>query len=396
MQRLDIVGGTYMENSTEPYSSELYGSGLRAAAALSGKGFPICFTSLVGPDFRQLADYQSKSFGFDTKFHEIAQTVHFDYYHPLSHPIPINVPKHNYKDLTLTGECILFYGLIEADFSVHADYLVYDPQNHIPYHETGSTSNHLALILNKQEAEIFSAIESTDLVEIGKHLIELEKAEVIVIKNGSKGALVLEGNQVHEIPIFETTSVWPIGTGDIFSAVFAWHWMIEKKTAKDAALLASKSVAEYSQSRHLPIKCNDSFQPHAIQPSAKKIYLASPFFTLGERFLINEVRNILSTFGNTVFSPYHDAGILPDGFTREEAKQIASIDLAQIESSDTVFAVLSGLDPGTLFEIGYARGIGKRVVIFAENIKDADLPMFLGTDCEITSDLSTALYKASW
>nr|WP_068890370.1 PfkB family carbohydrate kinase [Pedobacter panaciterrae] len=396
MQKLDIVGGTYMENSIEPHSSELYGSGLRAAAALSNKTFSICFNSLVGRDCKELADYQASSFGFNTKFHEIERTVHFDYYHPLAQPMPVYVPKNKYKNLSLEGDCVLFYGMIEAEFVVHANYLVYDPQNHVPYCETGSSANHLALILNKQEAEMFSTIESTDLIEIGRHLKEKEKADVVVIKNGSKGAVVIDGDQIDIIPVFETLSVWPIGTGDIFSAVFAWQWMLENKSAKDAALVASKSVAEYSQSRHLPIRCDNSFKPREIKPSSKKIYLASPFFTFGERFLVNEIRMILSSFGNTVFSPYHDAGILSDGFTSEEAKHIANVDIAAIESSDTMFAVLSGSDPGTLFEIGYARGIGKRVVIFAENVKDGDLPMFLGSECEITSDLSTALYKASW
>jgi len=59
-------------------------------------------------------------------------------------------------------------------------------------------------------------------------------------------------------------------------------------------------------------------------------------------------------------------------------------------------AVVNGLDAGTLFEIGYAKSLGKKVVAFAQNVNSSDLTMLIGTDCEITSDFSTAVYKASW
>ena len=105
--------------------------------------------------------------------------------------------------------------------------------------------------------------------------------------------------------------------------------------------------------------------------------------------MINEIRNKLIEFGNQVFSPFHDVGI-------GSAEQVVDKDLAAIRDSDVLFVILSGTDPGTIFEIGYAKASAKRVVILAENIKENDLTMFIGTGCEITNDLSTAIYKASW
>jgi nucleoside 2-deoxyribosyltransferase len=90
-----------------------------------------------------------------------------------------------------------------------------------------------------------------------------------------------------------------------------------------------------------------------------------------------------------VFSPYHDIGI-------GDPHQVVPKDIVEIKKTDLLFAIMNGLDPGTLFEIGYAKALGKRVVVLAENIGINDLTMLIGTDCEITADFATAIYKASW
>ena len=43
MIRLDIIGGTYHEYCSEPHWEEIYGSGFRAAHALSGFGLELHF-----------------------------------------------------------------------------------------------------------------------------------------------------------------------------------------------------------------------------------------------------------------------------------------------------------------------------------------------------------------
>ena len=61
-----------------------------------------------------------------------------------------------------------------------------------------------------------------------------------------------------------------------------------------------------------------------------------------------------------------------------------------------VLAVATGKDLGTSVEIGYALSLGKKVIVFAENLNRNDLPMLIGTGCEVIEDFSTAVYKASW
>ncbi len=385
-----VLGGTYFEECHDPQSYVLSGSGLRGASSISGRGFQINYQSLLATKDLALAKTICATYGIKSEFQEINETITFSYLHPLSLPsvfgtnAPVEVP-------AIHTENLLFYGLKEANIRTKSTYAVYDPQNQINFRDTGSETDHLALILNKNEAIKLSGLsEDTPLALVGKHIMQSQNAEVVVIKNGAKGAMVFEGGDTTEIPVFRTSSVLPIGSGDIFSATFALKWMMEKWTAKDAALFASKSTAGYCENRQLPIPDHPLERPALdIETTVKKIYLAAPFFDLGQKWLVNECRNLLLDFGNNVFSPLHDAGI-------GEPLIIAPKDIEAIEKADVIFAILNGTDPGTLFEIGYARAKNKRIIVFHENVSEVDLFMLLGTDCECHSDFSTAIYSASW
>lgn len=395
---LNIIGGSYVENCIDPPYKELYGSGLRAAAALSQKGFEITFYSLISEDLKDLAELKSKTFGYHCNYRTISSTIEFDYYHPLALPEIINYdrtsPIHQ-LDIREYGD-FLCYGMLEANFVFQGDYVVYDPQNFKSFKETGSKAKHLAIILNKKEALHFASTQSDNLSIIGNEILHTENAEVVIIKNGAKGALVINREGIFEIPVFATTYVWPIGSGDIFSGIFAWQWIIEKKSAREAAFYASRMAANFCQSIQLPIREPiEPLLPRKINKGTNKIYLAGPFFTVADRWLVNEIRNILIDFGSDVFSPYHDVGTL-DSKKQNSESIIAKQDLDALRKCDSILAIVSGLDAGTLFEVGFAKAIDKRIIILAQNVNVNDLTMLIGTECEITSDLSTAIYMASW
>lgn len=394
---LDIIGGSYVENCVEPTYNELYGSALRAAAALACKDFKIKLHTCICEKYEPLLKLKSATFGFELDYSIILKTIEFDYYHPLSQPIAKFENNSKIQFNKIDGNKILYYGMVEACAKFDGDYVVYDPQNHVSFKDTGATAKHLALVLNKKEACLLSTIDNEDLVTVGKSLLNSEKAEVIIIKNGSHGALVIETDKITEIPVFETKKVWPIGTGDIFSAVFAWKWMIEQKSPSESAYQASQFTGQYCESQQLPLQINyPTLKPLIKSTKKKQIYLAGPFFTISERWLINEFRNILFDFGNNVFSPFHDVGIIDSKDIISCSSEIAQADLNALSNCDVVLAIISGLDAGTLFEIGYAKSLNKKIVIFAQNVCDNDLTMLIGTDCEITNDFSTAIYKASW
>jgi nucleoside 2-deoxyribosyltransferase len=125
------------------------------------------------------------------------------------------------------------------------------------------------------------------------------------------------------------------------------------------------------------------------------VYIAAPFFTIAERWMVRETRNALHDCGATVFSPLHDVDV-KNNRSKLTDREIASLDLKGLEDSDVIFAVANGIDPGTLFEVGYGIAKGKRVIVLVENINPNDLTMLSGTGCEIVSDFATAVYKASW
>lgn len=89
----------------------------------------------------------------------------------------------------------------------------------------------------------------------------------------------------------------------------------------------------------------------------KKFYLASPFFTEGQRDAVCKVANILRAAGHEVFVPMeHKIENAWSYSPKEWAEKVFAMDLDAIRSCDEVIALYYGLnsDTGTAFEIGYA------------------------------------------
>jgi nucleoside 2-deoxyribosyltransferase len=102
----------------------------------------------------------------------------------------------------------------------------------------------------------------------------------------------------------------------------------------------------------------------------RRSYFAAPLFNEMERRFNLEIVSDLEK-NVEVFLPQRDGGLLVklvnEGLTVQTAEQtIFEKDLAAIESSDLVIAVLDGghIDEGVAFEIGYAFALGKTCVGF--------------------------------
>jgi len=59
-------------------------------------------------------------------------------------------------------------------------------------------------------------------------------------------------------------------------------------------------------------------------------------------------------------------------------------------------AVCDGMDPGTVFEVGYARAKDKPVVVYCENEVDERTKMMRGSGCIVSDDFVSAIYQALW
>jgi nucleoside 2-deoxyribosyltransferase len=398
----DVVGGFYQERCRLPDNSdETWGSGGRAAAIIAGFGFEVTLHTALSKESASLLASLAHTFGFKTVTTEVATTQQFHYDHGLSSPLfwpptpPQKIP------IKVTAPNVLVFGMLEGEPEVQAERIIYDPQNPLapqPLLSHGVASR-IAYVLNGTEARKLSRLN--DPYEAAKAIATAFKAEVVVIKLGPKGALVFEAGQYSEIPAYWTQRVWPIGSGDVFAATFAANWAEEGMTAREAAGRASRAAALYGNDRVLPISAEAiaesvKFEFDALHVRESNlgegnfhVYLAGPFFSIAQRWLVEEARLALSGFGLRVFSPLHDVGI-------GHARDVAPKDVDAIRKSRVMLALLDGLDSGTIFEVGYARSLEKPVIGLAEATPEEPLKMLTGTDCDIVNDFVTAIYRVVW
>jgi len=384
-----VAGGAYLETCLRPDWRRLFGSGLRAACAISrlSPGTELhtyCFEAWA-EDIRHTA----AAFGCAAHVHQIQDAISFSYDYPLSlpHRHPSIVTPN--PAIVVQGRTVLRFGFVEGDAIVQAERAVFDPQSHDPleaFGANGSRADHLAVVLNESEAK------ASDGAVDAAALMRMHGAEIIVVKRGPRGATVFErGRDAVEIPVYRSDTVFKIGSGDVFSAAFALYWGERGLDAASAADLASRSVSSFVDGHSLPLDDATNHRGVAVRTFDRgPIYLAGPFFDLAQRWLIEEAFRILGEFGAEVFSPLHEVG------TGLSADAIAEADLQGLRNCSKVLALLDGADPGTVFEVGYARALGIPVVALAERLEAQNLTMISGSGCEVTHDFTTAIYRVIW
>lgn len=389
-----IVGGTYFERCLCPELNQLYGSGGRAAAALSGES-DVELHTYVCPANRNDVERLCNRFNIKLVAHQSDQAVAFRYVHGLRpptvspHPLALRAA----SPIEAQGETLLVFGMLEGHSKVTGKSVVYDPQSEampVGFRARGSRAERLAVVMNESEAIALG--NSTDLKAAIQAVREAEGAELIIAKRGAAGALGNDASGWFEIPAYWTESVMPIGSGDIFSAAVTLYWGQKGYPARDAADLASRTVADYVASRRLPLlpereaKSNFS-ETVSVVPGT--VYLAAPFFNFQQRWMLEEARVALAASGLRVFSPLHDVG-------RGPPSAVAPADLRGLEESDRVFALVDDSDPGTLFEIGYARARSTPVFAYGEAVPEQDLTMMVGSGCLVIRDFVTAIHRTIW
>lgn len=395
-REVNIVGGAYQEGCLWPVWDELYGSGWRAVRVFRAfaPSVPIKFHTVGNSLVERCLKVFSASEALTYNLLRRDGVIGFYYNHPLAPPVIYGKPKELF-DLVIYGQYVISYGMLEATEKIEGEWVVYDPQspnNPVSFRNQGGKAEHLALVMNESEAKGLTG--KMDISDIKERLFEKEGCECLVIKRGAKGAIAFSSKEDKGtiIPVYKTSHVWPIGSGDVFTAVFSYFWFNGYDPAL-AALNASKSVSAYCQESGnvevLPelLKKND-FSEY-LPSKTGLVYLAGPFFNLTEKMFVSQCRKILKDMNVDVFSPYHDVG-------EGKAEDVAPKDIDKLKECSCVFAIVDGLDSGTLFEIGYAVAIGKKVVAYVENETEGALKMLEGTGCDIESDFTTAIYKTCW
>lgn len=388
-----VVGGVYQERCVAPSWNQLFGSGGRAAVALASSSEVTLHAYVGAGDIRAL-DALAGAIGFERAITETSATPGFFYQHPLSVPIITPQAIRQHEPLVVEGDTILRFGMLEGDAVVRGRRVVYDPQSpHAPqsFRANGSDAEALAIVLNRQEVELLTG--KADVQAAAVDLLSRERADVVVVKSGSRGAVVAAADgSVIRVPAFRTEFVFGIGSGDVFAAAFAAYWGAENLAAGDAAELSSRVTARYCESRSAVVPPSSEVRTWSMASASfreGKVYLAAPFFSMGERWLVEEARAALISAGLQVFSPLHDVGPGP-------AEDVAPKDLAGLADCDRMLALGDGADTGTIFEVGYARARDMPVVFFATTLREEALKMIAGSECIVVDDFCTAIYRTGW
>jgi hypothetical protein len=318
----------------------------------------------------------------DLRSHRRSSPIVFAYFHPLSRPHiePLRADITRERSITVSGESILRFGFLEGDAIVQAQRAVFDPQTWQAPHgfrENGSKAEELAIVLN--ELELRAMGKNDDLYLASRFLMDREEATLIVAKGGVRGATVFErAGQVHHVPAYRSSRVFKIGSGDVFSGVFAHLWAERKLPAIQAADLASRAVSTYCSSGQLPLEVRDqTVSLNAIPTDVSgPIQVEGSARTLGQRFTLEEAQFLLRELGlNIIDASESDDSLrkpaalllLADGLTDDECGTI-------IRTKGAEFPIVVLRETGPLIGVSFRTGGAIRV----------------------TDDFTTAIYFAAW
>lgn len=377
-----IVGGFYSEQCCMPAWDAMFGSGARAAMAVS--------TLSPGSSLHTYSEilnceglYELKEQGIRLHLVQRPTGIVFSYFHPLSRPhiYPPPYELEHQPSITVKGEAVLRFGFLEGDAIVHADRAVYDPQtwrNPAPFRANGSSANELAIVLNELEIKSASGLE--DLSLAAKQLINDQQAELVVVKRGIWGATVYErSGVVSHIPVYRSSKVFKIGTGDVFSANFSHFWAEKRLTPAESADLASRAVAQYCSTGTLPIEPDGLDQFVAINcGTSGTVLLLGEIGSLGQRYTMEEARFVLRELGVKVSCPAIDYGLSDTAS--------AVLILADGADAKTIDCVESDLLPDLPI-----------VVLQEKNVHcDELLKVPFLAKASIVDDFTTAIYNVAW
>jgi hypothetical protein len=379
-----IAGGCYHEVCEHPRWRALFGSGGRAAFALSALAPDLELKTYYPAD--RLADlYPIEASGVRVHASSSASPIAFAYFHALSDPVisptPSQIAPH--PPIRIEGDVVLRFGFLEGSAVVNADRAIYDPQSagsFDTFASNGSRASELALVLN--ERELCNSGNSAGVEDAARRIISQGEASVLIAKGGIKGARLFDArNPTVFIPAYRSSRVFKIGTGDVFSAAFAFYWGQERLDAREAAELASRSVAHYCGNSCLPLPAaNGLLESSPVGSLAfRPICIAGSPATLGGRWVLEEARWRLQQLGLEAVAPALDSG----------GSQTVSVD-----GFGCLLVLTDHLDDTAAQLVASAGAVALPVVAFGQ-FRDALSPSVVSSS-NVTDDFTTALYWAGW
>lgn len=106
------------------------------------------------------------------------------------------------------------------------------------------------------------------------------------------------------------------------------------------------------------------------------LYFASPFFNPEQVEREERLKAHLRGLGFEVFSPKENTHLQKDADTAAQELTFQQ-NLDGIKNTDAVFAITDGKDMGTIWEAGYAFGIKKPIIYYAETLGNGQFNLML-------------------
>ncbi len=265
---ISIAGGVYAERCKYPTWDQIYGSGLRAAIAMSSVSDSVHLHAYVPDEWMEDVEATLASFGVTPQLRASEYPMTFEYlntFQPNALPRELSPP---YPDLMVKCEVVLRFGMLEGDACVKGDRVVYDPQSPTAsFYGNGSTAGSLAMIVTGRELLSSTHAKSgsgdglerhmpdeDDLLSAIVALRDLPQApQIVLVKDGLGGLMLFHGDQPVRIPSYAAESFFRIGSGDVTAAAFAHAWGELGWDPVDAAHYAARCTAHFVEGPRLPL-----------------------------------------------------------------------------------------------------------------------------------------------
>jgi hypothetical protein len=286
-----VAGGTYAERCKYPHWDQLWGSGLRAALAISSLSPGTELHTYAAAEWRDDIRASLEAFGVRGVLTPVEQGVSFDYLNPF-YLLQHNGPSSAYlPPLVVEGAAVLRFGMVEGHAKVSGKRVVYDPQSPVVYDpqskssgdfaKNGSTAGDLALILAHHDLlhEDWREKYDTRDAAVRERIIELfdskeGRPRVVILKDGLGGASVWLGDEAVRIPAYAPETYFRIGSGDVFAAAFARAWAENGAAPEEAAEYAARCLAYTVSGPRIPLPSDDGLLPTALagdQPARVRV-----------------------------------------------------------------------------------------------------------------------------
>lgn len=375
---MHIVGGLYRELCEIPTWDATMGSGARAAFAVAKLAQSTEFTTYASA-LDQTTLSTLKAHGIKVTVADRPNPIVFAYFHPLSSPHiePARNTIIRNPPIKVIDEAVLRFGFIEGEAIVTAKRAVYDPQTwRTPqcFKDNGSSAVELALVMNELEIQKSTGIRN--ITDAAEHLVRSAEAQVVVVKQGPYGATVFDAKEGRShVPAYRSGKIFKIGSGDVFSAIFAHYWAEMKIPAVKAADLASRSVSIYCETQAMGFESPALASRRAILAHrGASVRLEAPIKGIGQRYVLEEARHALCELDVKVVCP--TLGEMISG-----------------ETSNATLVVDGDLPSDSIKRISEDIAKGRAVVL----LKEHGCPSpFESLPALTTSDFVTSIYLTAW